>query len=128
MHLFKTNLQSSIPALIQVDTIYEASYSLPLLTFAIFFLSSLRSRVFVFCPLTGGGCLCGHLPPHPPPVPYMATPTAAPGGIRMGEPGPMCRETTHVRICLCMLMTVNKINGSRQGHAVQASSSLYISC
>lgn len=121
------NCHCPISALIQVYTIYEASHSLPL-KFAVLFLCSLRSRVFVLCPLTGGGCLCGHLPPHPPPVTYMATPTAAPGGIRMGEPGPMCRETTHVRICLRMLLTVNKINCSRQGHTVQAGSSLYISC
>lgn len=58
----------------------------------------LRSCLFVFCTFTGGCCVCGRLTPDPSPVTYMATATAAPHRLRMGEPNPVYRETTHVRI------------------------------
>lgn len=60
----------------------------------------LRSCVFAFCPLTGGRCVCGRISPHSPPVPYVATSSAAPHRLHVGEPGPVCRETTHVCIRL----------------------------
>lgn len=50
----------------------------------------------MFRPLSGVRCVRGHVPHRPPPVPLMAAPTAAPHGVHMGEPGPVCRETTHV--------------------------------
>lgn len=37
----------------------------------------------------------------------MATPTAAPDRLHMGEPNPVCRETTHVCIWLYMLVKID---------------------
>lgn len=84
---------------------------------AVFFLL-LRSCVFVFCPLSIGRRVCGRLPPRPAPVSDMATTTAAPHRLHMGEPGPMCRETTHVctsenaKFCTCS--TVDLSSKQRQ--------------